>query len=130
MDSFTIELVSKASFYCYSKNSLCFFLYKFFNQSSTFERRMGICYFKNIIPFLYQNSTEGKFTFVDGRKICEEKRKIEPMLNEPRFYSSIVDRDGAINNKNRECLGAHAFEDNKICVSLDKTTQENAVLLL
>ena len=81
-------------------------------------------------PFLYQISTEGKFTFVDGRKSHEEKRKIEQMLNEPKFYSSIVDRDVANDNKNRQCLGAHAFEDNKICVSVDKTTQKNAVLLL
>ena len=46
MDSFTIELVSNASFNCYPNNSL---------SSSEIS-----------YPSLYQNVTEGKFTFVDG----------------------------------------------------------------
>ena len=61
-------------------------------------------------PSLYQNVTEGKFTFVDGRESSEEKRKIVPMNIEPGLYPSIVDIVVAMNNKIRERLGAQVFE--------------------
>ena len=74
-------------------------------------------------PSLYQNVTERKFTFVIGRESSEEKRRIVPMNIEPGLYPSIVDIVVAMNNKNRERLGAQAFEYNGIYVSVDKITQ-------
>ena len=53
-------------------------------------------------PFLYQNVTEGKFTFVDSREVSEEKRKIVPMHVELGLYPSIVDITVAMNNKMTE----------------------------
>ena len=78
---------------------------------------------------MYQNVTEGKFTFVDGRESSEEKRKIVPMNIEPGLYPSIVDIVVAMNNKIRERLGAQVFEYNGIYVSVDKITQKVAVHL-
>ena len=71
---------------------------------------MGGCYYRNFIPLLYQNVTEGKFTFVDGSESSEEKRKIVPLHFELALYRSIVDIVLAMNNKIRERLGAQAFE--------------------
>ena len=48
-------------------------------------------------PSLYQNVTEGKFTFIDRRESPEEKRKIQPMHIEPGLYPSIVDIVVAMN---------------------------------
>ena len=59
---------------------------------------------------LYQSVTEGKFTFVDGRKTPEEKRKIEPMQIEPGLYPKFVAIVVAMNKKVRERLGVEAFE--------------------
>ena len=78
---------------------------------------------------MYQNVTEGKFTFVDCREISEEKIKIVPMNIEPGLYPSFVDIVVAMNNKFRERLGAQVFECNGIYVSVDKITQKNAVHL-
>ena len=50
-------------------------------------------------PSLYQNITEGKFTFVDGRESSEEIKKIVPMNIEPGLYPSIIDIVVAMNNK-------------------------------
>ena len=78
---------------------------------------------------LHQINTEGKFTFVDGRENPEEKRKIGPMHFEPGLYPIFVNIVVAMNNKNRERLGAQAFEYNGIYVSVDKITQKIAVHL-
>ena len=79
-------------------------------------------------PSLYQNVTEGKFIFVDGRESSAEKRKIVPMNIEPGLNPSIVDIIVAMNNKIRERLGAQVFEYNGIDVSVDEVTQKLAVI--
>ena len=79
-------------------------------------------------PSLYQNGTEEKFTFIDGRKFGR-KKKIQPIHIEPRLYSSFVDKIAAINDKIRKRVGAQNFEYNGIYVvyvSVDKITQNNA----
>ena len=91
---------------------------------------MGGCYFRNIIPFLYQNVTEGKFTFVHDRESSEEKRKIVPMNIEPGLYPIFSDIVVAVNYKIRKRLGAEVFEYNGIYVSVVKITGKFAVHLL
>ena len=78
---------------------------------------------------MYQNVTEGKFTFVDGREGSEEKRKFVPMHIEPGLYPSFVDIVVAMNKNIRERLVAQAFEYNGIFLSVDKITQKVAVHL-
>ena len=78
---------------------------------------------------MYQNVTEGKFTFIDGRESPEEKRKIQQMHIEPGWYPSIVDKDVAMNDKVRKRIGAQKNEYNGIYVSEDKITQKIAIHL-
>ena len=78
---------------------------------------------------MYQNVTEGKFTFVDGRESPEEKRKIEPMHKKPGLYPNIVDIVVAMNNTIRERPGAQAFEYNRIYLSVEQNTQKIALHL-
>ena len=78
---------------------------------------------------MYQNVTEGKFTFIDGRESPEEKRKIVPMHIEPGLYPSIVDIVVAMNDKVRKRIGAQKYDDNGIYVKVDKITQKVAIHL-
>ena len=128
MDSFTMELVSNASFNCYPNNSLSSFT-NFLHEQIHLKGEWEVAISEISYPSLYQNVTEGKFTFVDGRESSEEKRKIVPMNIEPGLYPSIVDIVVAMNNKIRERLGAQVFEYNGIYVSVDKITQKVAVHL-
>ena len=76
---------------------------------------------------MYQNVTEGKFTFIDGQKSPEQKRKIRPMHNEPGLYPSIRDIVLAMNDNARKRIGAQKYEYNGIYVSVDKITQKTAI---
>ena len=128
MDFFTIELISNAPFNCYPNNSLSSFT-NFLSEQIHLKREWEVTILEISYAFLYQNITEGNFTFVDGREISEEKRKIVPMHMEPGLYPSIVDIVVAMNNKIRERPGAQAFESSGIYVSVDKITQKVAVHL-
>ena len=97
--------------------------------TNTSKRRMGGCYFRNIVPFFVPKVTEGKFTFIDGRESPEEKRKIQPMHIEPGWYPSIVDKVVAMNDKVRKRIEAQKNEYNGIYVSVDKITQKIAIHL-
>ena len=98
MNFFTIELVSNASFNCYLNNSLNSFT-NFLPEQIHLKGEWEVAISEVSYPFLYQNATEGKFTFVDGRESSEEKRKIVPMNIEPGLYPSVVDIVVAMNNK-------------------------------
>ena len=122
MDSFNIELVSNASFNCYPNNSLSSFT-NFLPQQIHLKGEWEVAISEISYPSLYQNVTEGKFTFVNGRerlKDLRRKKKIVPKNIEPGLYPSMVDIVIAINNKTRERLGAQVFEYNGIYVSVDK----------
>ena len=129
MYSFTIGLVSNASFDCFPNNKLSSFT-NFLPEQIHLKGKWDVAISEISYPLFYQNVTEGKFTFVDGRESSEEKRKIAPMNVESRLYQSIVDIIVALNNKIRERLGAHVFEYNGTYLSEDKITHKNAVHLL
>ena len=98
MDSFTIELVSNASFNCYPNNSLSSFT-NFLPEQIRLKGEWEVAISEISYTSLYQNVTEGKFTFIDGRESPEEKRKIQPMHIEPALYPSVVDIVVAMNEK-------------------------------
>ena len=128
MDSFTIELVSNASFNCYPNNSLSSFT-NFLPEQIHLKGEWEVAISEISYPSLYQNVTEVKFTFVDGRESPEEKRKIQPMHVEPGLYPSIVDIVVAMIDKVRKRKGAQKYEYNGIYVSVDKITQKVAIHL-
>ena len=105
MDSFTIELVSNASFNCYPNNSLSSFT-NFLREQIHLKGEWDVPISEISYASLYQNVTEGKFTFVVGRESPEEKRKVQPMHVESRLYQSIVDIVVAMNDKVRKRIGA------------------------
>ena len=78
MVSFTIELVSNASFNCYPNNSLSSFT-NFLREKLRLKGEGEVAVSEILYPSLYQNVTEGKFLFIDGRESPEEKRKTLPM---------------------------------------------------
>ena len=78
---------------------------------------------------MYQNVTEGKFTFIDGRESPEEKRKIQPMHIEPGLYPKNVDIVVAMIDKVRKGICAQKHENNGNYVSVDETTQKIAIHL-
>ena len=85
MDSFTIELVSNASFNCYPKNSLSSstnFLPEHIHLKGEWEVAISEISYSS----LFQNVTEGKLTFVDGLESSEEKRKIVSMNIAPEHW--------------------------------------------
>ena len=78
MDSFTMELVSNASFNCYPSNSLSSFT-NFGAEQIHLKGEWEVATSEISYPSLYQNVTEGKILFVDGRESSEEKKKIVPI---------------------------------------------------
>ena len=67
MDSFTIELVSNAFFNCYPNNSLSYST-NFLPEQIHLKGEWEVVISEKLYPSLYQNVTEGKFTFIDGRE--------------------------------------------------------------
>ena len=105
MDSFTIELVSNATFNCYPNNSLSS-VTKFLPEQIHLRGEWEVAISKISYPSLYQNITEGKFTSVDEREGPEEKRKTQPMHIEPGLNPSIVDIVVAMNANVQKLIGA------------------------
>ena len=90
MDSFTIELVSNASFNYYPNHSLSSFTICLPEQTH-FKREWEVAICELSYHLLYQNVTEGKLTFRDGRERPEEKLKVQLMHIEPGLYPNFVD---------------------------------------
>ena len=123
MDSFTVELVSNASFNCYPKSSLSSFT-NFLPEQIPLKGEREVAFSEISYLSLYQNVNE--FTFVDGRESSEE-RKIQPMHIEPGLYPSIVDIVVAMNDKVRKRISAQKFEYNGIYLWVHKITQKIAI---
>ena len=128
MDSFTIEQVSNASFNCYPNNSLTSFT-NFLPEQIHLKGEWEVAISEISYPSLYQNVTEIKFTFIDGRESPEEKRKIQPMHIEFGLYPSNVDIVVALNDKTPKRIGAQKYKYNGIYVSVDKITHKIAIHL-
>ena len=90
MDSFTFEVVSHASLNCYPNTSLSSFT-NFLQEQIHLKGEWEVAISEISYPSLYQNVTEGKFIFIDGRESPEEKRKLQPIHIESGLYPSFVD---------------------------------------
>ena len=118
-DSFTIELVSNASFNCYPNNSLSSFT-NFLPEQIHLEREWEVANSEISYALLYQNFTEGKFTFINGRESPGEKRKIRPMHIEHGLYPSIFNIVVAMSDNVRKRIGAQKYDYNGFYKSVDK----------
>ena len=116
MDSFTIELVSNASFYCYPNNSLSSFT-NFLPEQIHLKGEWEVAISEISYPSWYQNVIEEKFYFIDGQESPEEKRKNQPMHIEIGLYPKFVDIVVAINDKVRKLIGAKKTTEPNLCIS-------------
>ena len=65
MNSFTVELVSNASFDCYPNNTLSSFT-NFLPEQINLEGEWEVAITELSYPSLYQNITDGKFFYLDA----------------------------------------------------------------
>ena len=79
MDSFTIELVSNASFKCYPNSSLSSFIV-FLLEQIHLKREWEVAISEISYHSFYQNDSDGKFAFIDGRESSEEKYTVQNMI--------------------------------------------------
>ena len=65
MNSFTVELVSNASFDCYPNNTLSSFT-NFLSEQINLEGEWEVAITELSYPSLYRNFTDGKFFYLDA----------------------------------------------------------------
>ena len=106
MESFTIELVSNASAQLFSANTLSSPT-NFLPEQLNLEGQWQIAISEKSYPSMYQNVTEGKLMFFDGKL----SKSSELYFLEPGLHPSITDIDEAMNtliqerhNYSRNCI--------------------------
>lgn len=127
MKSFTIELVSNASFDCYPNNTLSSFT-NFLPEQIQLEGEWEVAISEISYPSLYQNITDGKFTFVDDKtKSSGDLRDyLKPSYIPPGLYPSVADVVKAMNKLIAEKEGSEEFN---IKFEVDKITQQLTLYL-
>ena len=80
MSSFTVELVSNASFDCYPNNTLSSFT-NFLPEQINLDGEWEVAITELSYPSLYQNITEGKFFYLDSSIFSIEKTPIKLHVN-------------------------------------------------
>ena len=115
MDSFTIELVFKASGEVFPNNTLSSFA-NFLPEQVNLEGQWEVAISEISYPSMYQDITEGKFKFFD-----EEFSKSTSTYNlEPGLYTYITDIVEAMNTPGekqppRDLQNSQGFSQNAKC---------------
>ena len=121
MDSFTIELVPKASGELFSNNTLTSFT-NFLPEQVNLEGQWEVAISEISYPSMYQNITEGKFKFFD-----EKLSKSTTIYNlEPGLYTSITDIMEAMNMLIQE---KNNHNETCITVKVSRRTQKVVIML-
>ena len=120
MKSFTVELVSNASFDCYSNNTLISFT-KFLPEQINLEREWEVAFTELSYPSLYQNITEGKFFYLDGA--TPNTKPSDYYTIDPGLYLSISD---IVNEMNKKIQERKKYE---IILHVNKITQRISLSL-
>ena len=92
MESFILELVSKASAQLFSDNTLSS-LTNFLPEQLNMEGQWEVAISEISYPSLYQNNTEGKIRFSDQKL----SKSSELYYLEPDLYPCITDKVEAMN---------------------------------
>ena len=120
MDSFTIELVSKASGELFPNNTLSSFT-NFLPEQEILEGQWEVAISKISYTSMYQNKTEGKFMFFD-----EKLSKSTSTYNlEPGLYASITDIVEAMNTLIQE-----RNNDNETCITVKVSRRSQKVVII
>ena len=121
MDSFTTELVSNVSGELFPDNTLSSFTI-FLPEQINLEVQLEVAISERSYPSMYQNITEGKFTFFD-----EKFSKSTSTYNlEPGIYTSVTDIVEAFN---RLILERDNHNETCITVKVSRRTQKVVVML-
>ena len=121
MDSFTIELVSKASSQLFLNNTLSSFTI-FLPEQVKLDGQWEVAISEISDPPMYQNVTEGKFMFYDENI----SKIIEAYYLQPGLYSSITDIVEAMNTIIHE---RNNHRDTCITIKVSRVTQKVKVYL-
>ena len=121
MDSFTIELISKASGELFPNNTLSFFT-TFLPEQVNLEGQWEVAISDISCPSMYQNITEGKFKLFD-EKLSKSTTtyKIEPGL-----YTTITDIVETMNTPIQE---RNNHKETCITVKVCRRTQKVVIML-
>ena len=121
MDSFTIELVSKASEELFPNNTISPFT-NFLPEQVNMEGQWEVAISEISYPSLYQNITEGKFKFFD-RKLSKSTSTYNL---EPGLYTFITDIVEAMNTLIQE---TNNHNETCITVKVSRRTQKVVIML-
>ena len=98
MSSFTVELVSNASFDCYPNNTLSSFT-NFLPEQINLDGEWEVAITELSYPSLYQNITDGKFFYLD--EATPDTKPSDYYTLDPGLYPSISDIVNEMNKKFR-----------------------------
>ena len=123
MSSFTVELVSNASFDCYPNIKLSSFKI-FLPEQINLDGEWEVAITERSYPSLYQNITEGKFFYLD--EATPEPKPSDYYTLHPGLYPSISD---IVNEMNRKIQEREKYEKTPIKLHVNKITQQNSLSL-
>ena len=123
MSSFTVELVSNASFDCYPNNTLSSFT-NFLPEQINLVGEWEVAITELSYPSLYQNITEGKFFYLDDA--TPDTKPSDYYTLDPDLYPSISDIVSEMNRKNQE---REKHEKTPIKLHVNKITQRISLSL-
>ena len=116
MSSFTVELVSNASFDCYPNNTLSSFT-NFLPEQISHDGEWEVARRELSYPSLYQNITEGNFFNLD--EATPDTKPSDYYTLDPGLYPSISD---IINEMNRKIQERENYEKPPIKLHVNKIT--------
>ena len=117
MSSFTVELVSNASFDCYPNSTLSSFT-NFLPEQINLDGEWEVAITELLYPSLYQNITEGKFFYLD--EATPDTKPSDYYTLDPGLYPSISD---IVNEMNRKIQEREKYEKTSIKLHVNKITQ-------
>ena len=123
MNSFTVELVSNASFDCYLNNTLSSFT-DFLPEQINLEGEWEVAITELSYPSLYQNITDGKFFSLDAA--TPDTKPSDYYTIDAGLYPSISD---IVNEMNKQIQEREKYEKTPIKLKVNRITQRISLSL-
>ena len=123
MNSFTVELVSNASFDCYPNNTLSSFT-NCLPEQINLEGEWEVSITELAYPSLYQNITDGKFFSLDAA--TPDTKPSDYYRTDERLYPSISD---IVNEMNKKIQERENYEKTPIKLKVNRITQRISLSL-
>ena len=123
MNSFTVELVSNASFDCFPNNTLNSFT-NFSPEQINLEGEWEVAITELSYPSLYQKITEGKFFYLDAT--TSDTKPFDYYTIDAGLYPSISD---IVNEMNKKIQEREKYEKTPIKLKVNRITQRTSLSL-